>query len=260
MNSLDKILEHKRHELAEAMRRTSLQELKDLAEEQEPGRGFLRSLQGAEELALIAEIKSASPSRGAIRPNLDPADVACAYERAGAHALSVLTESRFFHGSPVHLQAARRATSLPVLRKDFLIDPYQVYEAWAWGADAVLLIVAALDGSQLEDLIALASELRLDALVEVHDKAEAETALKAGCKLIGINNRDLRTLETNIETSLSLLPIIAPHAFAVSESGLESRSDLERVQRAGANGVLIGTAFCEASDVGAKVREVMGWT
>jgi indole-3-glycerol phosphate synthase len=203
-------------------------------------------------------VKKASPSKGVIRADFDPEAIAAAYARAGAAALSVLTDVPHFQGSPAYLKIAREASGLPVLRKDFLYDPYQVLEARAWGADAVLLIVAALEDAQLRDLQAFAHELGMDALVEVHTAEETERALAAGCPLIGVNNRDLGDFRTSLEISDRLLPRIAPHALAVSESALETRADLDRVRAAGARAVLIGTTFCAAPDIEGKVREVMG--
>lgn len=209
------------------------------------------------DLALIAEVKKASPSRGLIRPDFDAAEVAAAYARAGAQALSVLTDETYFQGSAENLVRAREAGGLPCLRKDFINDPYQIYEARAWGADAILLIVAGLDDASLADLHRLAVELGMDVLVEVHTDEETDRALALGAPLIGVNNRDLTDFRTTLGTSDRLLPRISPHAFAVSESALESRADLDRVHAAGAGAVLIGTAFCAAPDIEAKVREVM---
>ncbi|HVL39551.1 MAG TPA: indole-3-glycerol phosphate synthase TrpC [Fimbriimonadaceae bacterium] len=259
MNRLDAIFETKRAEVAEARAQTPLSELRSLAADQAPTRGFRRSLEGHQDLGLIAEVKQSSPSRGIIRADLDAAQVASAYERAGAHCLSVLTDRRYFGGSRENLEVARKTTKLPVLRKDFLFDPYQVWEARAWGADAVLLIVAGLERSSIQDLQALARELGMDALVEVHTCDEAEVALESGADLVGVNNRNLATFETSLDTSLEILPMLRGRALAVSESALESRRDLDRVKAAGAEAVLIGTTFCAAPDIEAKVQEVMGW-
>jgi indole-3-glycerol phosphate synthase len=201
----------------------------------------------------------ASPSQGIIRADFDAADIAGTYEGAGAHALSVLTDHKYFQGSAANLKSARRACGLPVLRKDFIDDPYQIYEARAWGADAVLLIVAALDQSQLLDLHAVAVELGMDVLVEIHTLAEVHRALEGNFPLVGVNNRDLVTFTTDLTFSEVLLPLVCRHAFAVSESGIECRSDVDRVAASGAGAVLIGTTFCADSDIGAKVREVMNW-
>lgn len=259
MSVLDRIFGVKHREVAEAKARVSEVKLRLQIAEMEPPRGFRRALEASsDDVALIAEVKKASPSKGIIRPDFDPATIARSYANAGAAALSVLTDVPHFQGAPEYLGIAREASGLPVLRKDFLDDPYQVYEARAWGADAILLIVAALDDFQLRDLHTLALELGMDALVEVHTAKEAEIALSAGCTFIGVNNRDLGDFKTSLAISDDLLPRIAPYAFAVSESALETRADLDRVRDAGARAVLIGTTFCAAPDIEGKVREVMG--
>lgn len=260
MSRLREIFEHKRGEVEAARAAIPLEEIKVRAREAEPPRGFRRALEDATpELALIAEVKRSSPSQGTIREALDPVDIAHQYEAAGAHALSVLTDEKYFGGSSENLIRARKATALPCLRKDFLYDPYQVYEARAWGADAVLLIVAGLEREPLAELYALATALGMDVLVEAHTMAEAEAALGLGAEMIGVNNRDLATFRTDLTVSEAVLPILAGRALGVSESALETRADLERVRAAGARAVLIGTAFMAAPDVGTKVREVMGW-
>ncbi|MBS1716492.1 MAG: indole-3-glycerol phosphate synthase TrpC [Armatimonadetes bacterium] len=261
MNILQQIFETKREEVADAKRRVTLSDLKSQISEMAATKGFLAALEEGrkDDLSLIAEVKAASPSAGDIRPDIDPERVAIAYEEAGVHALSVLTDERFFKGSKKNLEAARRISNLPILRKDFLEVEYQIYEARAWGADAVLLITAFLEISQLADLQALAAELGLDSLVEIHDERELDKAMEVSARLIGINNRNLVDFQTDIAVSERLLPKLPKEAFGVSESALKTRKDLERVKVAGAKGVLIGTTFCEAEDIGAKVREVMGW-
>ncbi len=259
MNTLAQIFEAKREEVAAAKRDVPMGMLREQAANAPLPLGFAAALSSAEApLALIAEVKKASPSEGLIRPDFDPASVARAYEAAGAHAVSVLTESRFFLGGADDLRAVRRAVGLPILRKDFVDDPYQVYEARAWGADAVLLIVAALEPGQLVDLQDTVRGLGMDALVEVHDALEAERAVAAGATLIGVNNRSLKDLSTDLRTGEALLPGLEG-VVAVAESALKSFDDLERMRRAGARAVLIGTAFCRAPDVEAEVRSVMGW-
>lgn len=260
MSYLDRIYATKREEVEAARTRVPLTDLRSKAADEAPPRGFLRALQHADRpVALIAEVKAASPSRGPIRPDLDPAAVAQAYASAGAHALSVLTDGPYFKGSPANLRAARAACDLPVLRKDFLYDPYQIVEARAMGADAVLLIAAMLTDTQIEELHGLAEEFGMDVLVEVFDESEAERALAMKCPLIGVNNRDLSTFEVDLSISERVLPILNPHATTVSESALSSCGDVRRVAEAGARAVLIGTAFCASPDIGGKVREVMGW-
>jgi indole-3-glycerol phosphate synthase len=256
---LNRIFEHKHTEVAAAKTAIPLETLKSqIADVQKP-RGFLKSLNRADGLALIAEVKMASPSEGLIRAHFDAAEIAATYESCGAHAISVLTDHRFFQGSSGNLKSAHRGSSLPILRKDFIDDPYQVYEARAWGADAILLIVAALEQQQFVELHQLANDLGMDVLVEVHTLKEAHRALEAKAPIVGINNRDLGTFETDLTFSETLLPILNRHTFTVSESGLKCRADLDQVAGWGAQAVLIGTTFCAAEDVGGKVREVMGW-
>lgn len=259
MSRLAEIIEVKRQEVAAAKAMRSLEDVRSRAIDAEPTREFARALrEAARPVALIAEVKKASPSEGLIRPDFDVADIARQYERAGAHCLSVLTDSPFFQGAPENLQIAREATSLPALRKDFTIDLYQVYEARAIGADAILLIVACLELAQLIEYREAAEELRMDALVEVHTMAEAEVALESGAGLIGVNNRDLSTFRTDLATSEAILPMLEGR-LAVSESAITTVEDVLRVQSAGARAVLIGTTFCRAANIEAKVREVMGW-
>jgi indole-3-glycerol phosphate synthase len=259
MSRLREILEHKRAQIERAKETVPLADLEDAARRQTSARGFKRALIEGGRLALIAEVKAASPSKGPIRPGLDAGAGAAEYESAGANALSVLTDERFFAGSAQDLVGARRRTGLPVLRKDFVLDPYQIVESRAIGADAVLLIVAALERPLLRELLDAIRAWEMDALTEVHDEAELEIALHAGCDIVGVNNRDLGTLQTDLGVAERLLPLVPPSALAVAESALETREDVERMRRAGARAVLIGTAFCSAPHIGLKVREVMGW-
>ena len=259
MNRLDEIFISKRKEVEEARRREPFAAVRIAAAEAEPSRGFFRALQSSgRPLALIAEVKKGSPSRGLIRAEFDAAGIARSYEEAGASALSVLTDAPFFLGSPENLRLARSVTSLPCLRKDFIFDAYQVFESRAWGADAILLIVAALDDLQVTNLMSLAQGLGMDVLVEVHTQEEAERAVRLGAKLIGVNNRSLADLSTDLRTGEAILPTL-PDRFTVAESALESQDDLCRMLAAGAKAVLIGTAFCSAPDIKSKVAEVMGW-
>ena len=259
MNKLVEIYGVKRQEVEAARSVTSLSDLKAMAGDQPSTRGFRNALANANGLGLIAEVKKASPSRGLIRPKLDPALVASAYEKAGAQCLSVLTDEPFFQGSPENLKIAKRVTQLPCLRKDFIEDEYQVYEARAWGADAVLLIASWLGPVQIEHLMGLAKELGMDSLVEIHTAGEAEMALSCHADMIGINNRNLGTLKEDLSMSEELMPKIAANSLAVAESGFKSRMELDRVEKAGAKAALIGTIFCLADDIESKVREVMGW-
>jgi len=257
---LDEIFEHKLTEIAAAQSKVTLADVVSMARDAEPPRGFLRALTQASGLALVAEVKKASPSKGVIREDFNPVEIARSYEQAGAHALSVLTDEKYFQGSQENLRLAKRSTLLPCLRKDFIRDTYQIYEARAWGADAILLIVSSLSKSQIEEFQALARDLGMDTLVEVHSAEEAQIAVQLGCPLVGVNNRNLSTFDTAISASQTLIPPLADSgAFVVSESALTSRSELDLVQAAGAKAVLIGTTFCASADIESKVKEVMGW-
>lgn len=264
---LDTILARKRLDLTEAMARRPLSEVARAADAAPPARGFIAALRrgrrrgadGRESPALIGELKKASPSRGLIRPEFDPAGVAAAYRCGGVSALSVLTDEPFFQGRPEYLALAREASGLPALRKDFLIDPYQVYEARATGADAVLLIVAALEGGRLGEMLRLSRDLGLDALVEVHDRSELERALEAGASLLGINNRDLRTFHTDLQVTEALAPLVPPGILVVSESGIHTRQDLLRVAEAGAGAALVGESLMRQGDVTAAAASLLGW-
>ena len=205
---------------------------------------------------MIAEIKRASPSKGLLRENFDPAAIARSYEKAGAACMSVLTDREFFQGAPAHLVAARGACALPVLRKDFLIDPYQVFEARALGADCVLLIVACLEDAQMRALEQQARALGMAVLVEVHDGDELERALALETPLIGINNRNLRTFETRLETTIDLLPRIPKGRVVITESGILSAADVRRLREHGVNAFLVGEAFMRAPDPGSALREL----
>lgn len=205
---------------------------------------------------IIAECKRRSPSRGVLRPDYEPARIASAYEQNGAAAISVLTEPTFFDGAPEHLQAVRAAVSIPVLRKDFIVDRYQVVEARAWGADALLLIVAALDDATLAGLLAEARRWRLDALVEVHDAGELARAVDAGAAIVGINNRNLRTLDVSTSTSEDLVSRIPRGVVPVAESGLKTPADIERLSARGFSAFLVGERFMAADDPGAALREL----
>jgi len=206
--------------------------------------------------AVIAEIKKASPSRGILREDFDPEQIAISYENGGAACLSVLTDIDFFKGADAYLQQARAACSLPVLRKDFVIDPYQVYEARALGADCILLIVAALDDDLLRELLQLAGELGMDALVEVHDATELQRALAMPAPLLGINNRDLRTFETRLDTTLGYLQQIPDDRLVVTESGIHTVDDVALMRSHGVNCFLVGEAFMRAPEPGAKLAEL----
>ena len=262
---LGRILARKHQELEEAAARLPLRELSRRAEGAPAPRGFGAALARRVEAggpAVIAELKRASPSKGLLRRAYDPEAIARAYEAAGAACLSVLTDRDFFQGDPEHLRRARSACALPVLRKDFLVDPYQVYEARVWGADAVLLIVAALGDPLLRELGALALELGLDLLVEVHDEAELERALALRealaapperC-LLGVNNRDLHSFETRLDTTLALRERVPDERWLVSESGIHAPQDVARLRAAGVHAFLVGESFMRAPDPGAALR------
>lgn len=256
---LNKILRRKAEEIAERSGRVSLREICWRAEAADAPRGFGRALQTSIDVgraAVIAEIKRASPSRGVLREDFDPAAIAASYEQGGASCLSVLTDVDFFRGADDDLRQARGVCSLPVLRKDFIIDPYQVYEARALGADCILLIVAALGDAMLLELLQLADHLQMDALVEVHDAQELERALMTPAPLIGVNNRDLRSFETSLETTLDLLSRMPDERLLVTESGIHTREDVKRLRDHGVHAFLVGEAFMKAQDPGAKLREL----
>jgi indole-3-glycerol phosphate synthase len=218
--------------------------------------GALRERLDAGRAAVIAEIKKASPSRGVLREHFHPAEIAAAYERHGAACLSVLTDRAFFQGSPAYLQQARDACELPVLRKDFMIDPYQVDESRVWGADAILLIAACLDDAAMADLEAQALALGMAVLVEVHDGAELERALRLKTPLLGINNRNLHSFDVSIETTLGLLSQVPADRLLITESGILARADVQRLRDAGVHAFLVGEAFMRASDPGAALGEL----
>ncbi len=257
---LAEILARKREEVARGKSRCPEPALLREAETAPPVRGFqdrLLERHRAGELALIAELKRASPSAGAIRADFDPARLARAYVRGGASCLSVLTDGPFFQGSADHLRTARTASGLPVLRKDFLIDPWQVLEARAMGADCVLVILAAVDDRLAEELVAAARELRMDVLLEVHDAPELERALRLS-GMIGINNRDLRSLKVSLATFEELAPRVPRDRFLVAESGLATHRDLLRMRRAGAQAFLVGESLMRQPDVERATRRLLG--
>lgn len=256
---LKKILRRKAEEIAERSARAPLQALCEAVENTDAPRGFLQALrQRAVEgdAAVIAEIKKASPSKGVLREHFVPAEIAASYEKGGAACLSVLTDIDFFQGADAYLQQARAACSLPVLRKDFVIDPYQVWEARVLGADCILLIVAALDDASLHGLLELAGELGMDALVEVHDADEMARALAMPAPLIGVNNRDLRTFETSLETTLALKQNFPDDRLLVTESGIHTADDVQRMHAADVHAFLVGEAFMKAEDPGMKLSEL----
>jgi indole-3-glycerol phosphate synthase len=258
---LQRILHRKAEEVAERRSARPLEDLRARVADLAPPRGFTAALRGrigAGRPAVIAEIKKASPSRGVLRANFRPAAIAMSYDVGGATCLSVLTDRDFFQGDDDCLRLARAACALPVLRKDFVIDAYQIYESRLLGADCILLIVAALDDARLQEFSALATRLDLDVLVEVHDAAELQRALRLNTPLVGINNRDLRNFETRLETTLDLLPAIPADRVVVTESGIHTVDDVDRLRGQGVNAFLVGEAFMRAPDPGLELKKLFG--
>jgi indole-3-glycerol phosphate synthase len=259
---LDRILAAKRQEVQYARARLPLEELRRRVEKASPPRGFEKSLRAkiaAGKPAVIAEIKRASPSRGLIRADFDPGYIAASYESHGAACLSVLTDREFFGGSPADLEAAREACSLPVLRKDFIIDEYQVHQARSWGADCILLIIDAAPDEDLARFERVAGQLGMDVLVESHDGEQLARALRLSTSLIGINNRDLRTFETRLETTLGLLGKVPPGRLVITESGIATSADVTRLEKAGVSAYLVGSAFMAAEEPGIELEKVFFW-
>lgn len=254
-NILDQIVATKREEVAHLL--PKLGGIRQAAAARKDYRDFAGALRRQDGIALIAEIKKASPSAGVIAPNFDALRIARDYEAAGASALSVLTDEKYFQGRIEYLQLIRDAVQLPVLRKDFIIDELQIYEAAGRGADAILLIVAILDDAQLRNYRALAEHLRMVALVEVHDERELERALNAGALIIGINNRDLKSFSVSLATTEKLAGMCGDR-IVVAESGIHERADVERVAAAGAHAILVGESLMRSKDIGAKVKELLG--
>jgi indole-3-glycerol phosphate synthase len=256
---LNRILARKAEEIAAAKSAKPLARMRDEARAASPARDFtgaLRAKIAAGEAAVIAEIKKASPSKGLLRADFDPAVIAASYAAHGAACLSVLTDRDFFQGAPQYLEAARGACALPALRKDFMLEVYQVYEARALGADCILLIAAALDAARMQEMEAEAAALGMAVLVEVHDAAELATALALRTPLIGVNNRDLRSFETRLETTLELLPHIDPERLVITESGVRTRADASLMRARGVNAFLVGEAFMRAPDPGVELERV----
>jgi indole-3-glycerol phosphate synthase len=258
---LKKIVAHKQNEVATAKAAVSIHELKErISDLEDVPRGFERSLREAvasNRTAVIAEVKKGSPSRGVIRSDFDPLEIARIYQDNGATCLSVLTDEQFFLGHLRYLALIREAVSLPLLRKDFICDPYQIHEARAAGADAILLIAAMLDLNQLHEFHAVAKEIQLDVLLEVHDEAEMEKALKTDCTLIGVNNRNLRTFVTDLGTTGRLARMMPSDRLLVTESGVNNRDDINRLAADGAQAYLIGESMMREADIGLKLRELL---
>ncbi|HAZ62998.1 MAG TPA: indole-3-glycerol phosphate synthase TrpC [Armatimonadetes bacterium] len=254
---LETILAAKRDEVAAAQAQTSLADLRARAADCPPPRDFAGALRSAGEVRLIAEVKKASPSAGLIRPDFDPAAIAQAYAGGGASCLSVLTDARWFQGSPEYLRAAREASGLPALRKDFTVDAYQLWEARVMGADAVLLIVAALMPAELADLLGLAADLGLSALVEVHTAEETALAVEAGAELLGINNRNLHTFETTLRTTADLRPLVPAERLVISESGIRTPDGVRWLRAQGVGAMLVGESLMRQDDLEAATRALV---
>jgi indole-3-glycerol phosphate synthase len=259
VNILDKIVEEKKREIARLPARIiAAGDLRDALLEHGERRDFRAALTGAPGVALIAEVKKASPSAGLICKDFDPVRIAKEYEVAGANCLSVLTDEKFFQGSLDYLRQIRAAVKLPLLRKDFIIDERQILEAIEWGADAILLIVSILSDAQLQKFHSLAMEAGLAVLVEVHDAAELDRALKIGAELIGVNNRDLKTFTVDLATTEKLAARMKGERILVAESGIHTRADVERLKKCGARAILVGESLLRGGDIGAKIRELLG--
>lgn len=258
---LSRILKRKREEINERIEKVPLRKLSQRVAANTPPRGFLEAIDARillQQTAVIAEIKKASPSKGILRPDFNPIDIAKSYQQNGATCLSVLTDKDYFQGSETHLQAVRAVSMLPILRKDFIIDPYQIYEARAIGADCILLIVAALGDALLHELVSLAQHLGMDVLIEVHNQEELKRALSLNTRLIGINNRNLRTFEIDLNTTLNLLPLIPKRNIVIAESGIRTARDIAKLRNAGVNAFLVGEAFMRAKDPGVAMAKLFG--
>lgn len=260
MSILKEILRYKAEELKAVKRAVPMAEIKAIANDMSKTRSFISALQRKKggPVKLIAEIKKASPSKGLIREDFNLHDIASVYDKNDVAAISVLTEERYFQGNIDYLRSVREETEKPLLRKDFIFDDYQIYEGRAYGADAILLIAAALERSQLQDLMSLAKELSLDCLVEVHNYKELDAALFCNTEIVGINNRNLKTLEIDLNTTFELIKDIPDDKIIVSESGIETRADVEALERSRADAMLIGTSFMRSEDIGAKINELLG--
>ena len=255
---LDDIIAYKKEELAGTKRSAPFADVKSKAADAGATRGFGKALSLGSDIRLIAEVKKASPSKGVIREDFDPVAIAHVYEKAGASCLSVLTEKKFFQGDLAYLGLIRAAVKLPLLRKDFIIDEYQIFEARAAGADAILLIAACLDKQQMQDYLGTAAGLGLDVLVESHTYRELDKSLQAGALLVGINNRDLQTFTVSLQTTLDLLKDIPDDRTVVSESGIRTRDDVLKLRQAGVDAILVGESLMREKDIGKKVKELLG--
>ena len=254
---LDEIVAYKKKELLETKRAISFADQKERATNVGPTRGFGKALSAGTGIRLIAEVKKASPSKGVIREDFDPVNIARTYEGSGAACLSVLTEKKYFQGDLGYLGAIRKIVDLPLLRKDFIIDEYQIFEARAAGADAILLIAACLEKHQMEDFLGMAEGLGLDVLVESHTLKELDKSLVAGAKIVGINNRDLTSFTVSLQTTFDLLKDVPDDRIVVSESGIKSREDVVKLEKAGVDAILVGESLMREKDIGKKVKELL---
>lgn len=257
-NVLNRIIDHKRGEVAEAKRLRPVEGLQDQLASAPPVRDFVAALRAKSDVALIAEVKKASPSAGIIRADFDPVAIAQTYERHGAACLSVLTDEHFFQGHLDYLRAVRQAVQIPVLRKDFIIDRYQVVEARAAGTDCILLIAECLDDCHLRDLYFYASELGMESLIEIYDPENLDRVLKLDPALVGVNNRDLRSMVTDLDHTVRLAPRLPESTLLVSESGIKSRADVDRLKAGGARAMLVGETLMRSADIGRAVDELLG--
>jgi len=258
MTILEEIYKHKLSEVAENKRRVSLETLKEQCKKRQRTRLFGAALKSSANIRIIAEIKKASPSLGIIREDFNPVEIARIYEAGGAAAISVLTEEKFFQGSLSYLTDVKKSVNLPILRKDFIIDTYQIYEARSAGADAILLIAALLSKEEIQHYLELAGELGMDCLVEVHSETELKKVLQTNAHIIGINNRDLATFNTDLGTTLRLRPIIPAGKIVVSESGIKSRANVEKLMKGGVDAILVGETLMKSDDISTKLRELLG--
>ncbi len=254
---LDEIVANKIREIESSKRQTSLAEMQRRAKQQPPPLDFMAALNSAG-IKLIAEVKKASPSKGIIRHDFDAVKTAKVYEKNGAAAISVLTDEKFFQGKLEYLSGVKRSVRIPILRKDFILEPYQVYESRAYGSDAVLLIVSILTSDRFKDLLKLSHSLGMSCLVEVHNENELKIALGTNARIIGINNRDLTTMKTDFTTTERLRPLIPSDRLIVSESGIKDRRDIEILEKLGINAALVGETLMASTDIGAKVKELLG--
>lgn len=258
MTILDDINKHKLTEVAENKRRTPLDTLKERIPKTPAAKSFSAALKSGDNIRIIAEIKKASPSLGVIRKDFHPVEIARIYEAGGAAAISVLTDENFFQGRLSYLAEIKKAVGLPTLRKDFIIDPYQIYEARAAGADAILLIAAMLSGDEIQDYLALSGEMGMECLVEVHSEEELKKVLQTNAHIIGVNNRNLATFVTDMTTTLRLRQAVPDGKIVVSESGIKTRGDVETLLKAGVGAILVGETLMKSQDISAKLRELLG--